>query len=116
VTLKGSCLCGAVRYEIDRLARRSAIVTARLAARRMRRRTHRRPASRGTASAWSQARRSFRPSNRRTVPAVLAGSAAPHEHDLVLGYYSVHTTPDALRDGEARIAAIKTRLAQQGRL
>jgi redox-sensitive bicupin YhaK (pirin superfamily) len=44
------------------------------------------------------------------------GSAAPHKHDLVLGYYSVHTTPDALRDGEAHIAAIKTRLAQQGRL
>ena len=22
------------------------------------------------------------------------GSAVPHEHDLVLGYYSVHTTPD----------------------
>src|SRR4030081_2226796 len=44
------------------------------------------------------------------------GSAAPHEHDLVLGYYSVHTSPDALRDGEAHIAAIKTRLAQQGRL
>src|SRR6266850_2790195 len=44
------------------------------------------------------------------------GSAAPHEYDLVLGYYSVHTTPDALRDGEAHIAAIKTRLTQQGRL
>jgi hypothetical protein len=28
------------------------------------------------------------------------GSAAPHEHDLVLGYYSVHTSPDALRDGD----------------
>ncbi len=25
------------------------------------------------------------------------GSAAPHEHDLVLGYYSVHTSPQALR-------------------
>jgi redox-sensitive bicupin YhaK (pirin superfamily) len=44
------------------------------------------------------------------------GSAAPHEYDLVLGYYSVHTTPDALRDGEAHIAAIKTRLVQQSRL
>jgi redox-sensitive bicupin YhaK (pirin superfamily) len=44
------------------------------------------------------------------------GSAAPHEHDLVLGYYSVHTTPDALRDGEAHISAIKTRLVQEGRL
>jgi redox-sensitive bicupin YhaK (pirin superfamily) len=44
------------------------------------------------------------------------GSAAPHEHDLVLGYYSVHTTPDALRDGEAHISAIKTRLVEEGRL
>jgi len=35
------------------------------------------------------------------------GSAAPHTHDLVLGYYSVHTSPEALRDGEAHIASIK---------
>ena len=35
------------------------------------------------------------------------GSAAPHEHDLVLGYYSVHTSPDALRDAEAHISAIR---------
>ena len=44
------------------------------------------------------------------------GSAAPHEHDLVLGYYSVHTSPQALRDGEAHIASIKKRLIQEGRL
>jgi hypothetical protein len=44
------------------------------------------------------------------------GSAVPHEHDLVLGYYSVHTTPDVLREGEAHIAAIKMRLVQEGRL
>ena len=43
-------------------------------------------------------------------------SAAPHAHDLVLGYYSVHTSPEALRDGEAHIAAIRTRLVQEGRL
>jgi redox-sensitive bicupin YhaK (pirin superfamily) len=43
------------------------------------------------------------------------GSAAPHEHDLVLGYYSIHTCPDALREGEARIAAIRARLVQEGR-
>jgi hypothetical protein len=35
------------------------------------------------------------------------GSAAPHEHDLILGYYSVHTSPDALRDAETYISAIK---------
>src|SRR6202166_4756014 len=44
------------------------------------------------------------------------GSAAPHEHDLVLGYYSVHTSPDALRDAEAHISSIKKRLVQEGRL
>jgi redox-sensitive bicupin YhaK (pirin superfamily) len=44
------------------------------------------------------------------------GSAAPHQHDLVLGYYSVHTSPDALRDGEANILSIRKRLAQEGRL
>ena len=35
------------------------------------------------------------------------GSAAAHEHDLVLGYYSVHTSPEALRNGEAYISSIK---------
>jgi redox-sensitive bicupin YhaK (pirin superfamily) len=44
------------------------------------------------------------------------GSAAPHEHDLFLGYYSVHTSPSALRDGEAHISSIKRRLVQEGRL
>lgn len=44
------------------------------------------------------------------------GSAAPHEHDLVTGYYSVHTSADALRDGEAHITSIKERLVQEGRL
>jgi redox-sensitive bicupin YhaK (pirin superfamily) len=44
------------------------------------------------------------------------GSAVPHEHDLVLGYYSVHTSDDALRDGEAHIEAIKARLVKEGRL
>src|SRR6266566_889504 len=44
------------------------------------------------------------------------GSAAPHKHDLVLGYYSAHTSPDALRDAEAHISSIKKRLVQEGRL
>ena len=44
------------------------------------------------------------------------GSAAPHRHDLVLGYYSVHTTPAALCDGEAYIAGIRHRMVQEGRL
>jgi redox-sensitive bicupin YhaK (pirin superfamily) len=46
----------------------------------------------------------------------VVGSAVRHEHDLVLGYYSVHTSADALRAGEARISAIRGRLVQEGRL
>jgi redox-sensitive bicupin YhaK (pirin superfamily) len=44
------------------------------------------------------------------------GSAVPHDHDLVLGYYSVHTSTNALREGEAGISAIKARLVQEGKL
>ncbi len=44
------------------------------------------------------------------------GSAVPHKHDLVPGYYSVHTSPEALRDGEAHIASIQKRLVQEGRM
>jgi redox-sensitive bicupin YhaK (pirin superfamily) len=41
------------------------------------------------------------------------GSAVPHNHDLVMGYYSVHTTPAALLDGENNITAIAKRLVQK---
>jgi hypothetical protein len=34
----------------------------------------------------------------------------------VLDYYSVHTSANALREGEARISAIKARLVQEGKL
>jgi redox-sensitive bicupin YhaK (pirin superfamily) len=44
------------------------------------------------------------------------GSAFPHEHDLVLGNYSVHTSPEALHAGESQISAIRNRLIQEGRL
>jgi redox-sensitive bicupin YhaK (pirin superfamily) len=44
------------------------------------------------------------------------GSALPHDYDLVLGSHSVHTSTGALREAEARISAIQTRLIQQGRL
>jgi redox-sensitive bicupin YhaK (pirin superfamily) len=44
------------------------------------------------------------------------GSAVPHGYDLVLGSHSVHTSTAALREAEARISAIETRLIQQGRL
>jgi redox-sensitive bicupin YhaK (pirin superfamily) len=42
------------------------------------------------------------------------GSASKHPYDLVTGYYSVHTTADALRQGESNIAAIGRRLHNQG--
>jgi redox-sensitive bicupin YhaK (pirin superfamily) len=64
----------------------------------------------------------FEPSNQAvefealTDTEFVLGSAAPHPHDLVLGYYSVHTSPEALRDGEANIVSIRKRLVQQGRL
>jgi redox-sensitive bicupin YhaK (pirin superfamily) len=42
------------------------------------------------------------------------GSAAHHAHDLVLGYYSVHTSPAALDTAERHIADIQLRLKQEG--
>jgi redox-sensitive bicupin YhaK (pirin superfamily) len=45
----------------------------------------------------------------------ILGSAVKHPHDLVLGYYSVHTSKDALDRGEAKIAEIGTRLRTEGR-
>ena len=44
------------------------------------------------------------------------GSAVRHPHDLVLGYYSVHTSEEALQIGEARIEAIRDTLVASGRL
>jgi redox-sensitive bicupin YhaK (pirin superfamily) len=44
------------------------------------------------------------------------GSAAKHPHDLVLGQYSVHTTPAALIAGETEIQRIGHQLAAAGLL
>jgi redox-sensitive bicupin YhaK (pirin superfamily) len=44
------------------------------------------------------------------------GSAAKHPHDLVLGNYSVHTTPAALVAGETEIERIGRQLAAAGLL
>jgi len=52
----------------------------------------------------------------RSAAEFVLGSAAMHDHDLVLGSHSVHTSTAALRDAEAWISAIRTRLNQQGRL
>jgi redox-sensitive bicupin YhaK (pirin superfamily) len=42
------------------------------------------------------------------------GSAASHPHDLVLGYYSVHTSPAALETAERHITEIQARLVSEG--
>ena len=44
------------------------------------------------------------------------GSAVKHQHDLVLGRYSVHTSQEALDRGEAHIAELGRRLKTAGRL
>ena len=44
------------------------------------------------------------------------GSAVKHPHDLVLGYYSVHTSAQALEAGEAKIAEIGRQLKAAGRI
>jgi redox-sensitive bicupin YhaK (pirin superfamily) len=49
-----------------------------------------------------------------TEAAFVLGSAVPHPHELHLGYYSVHTSPEALARGEARIAELGAKLAEAG--
>jgi len=44
------------------------------------------------------------------------GSAVAHRHDLVLGYYSVHTSEASLAAGERRIEEIRQQLLKEGRL
>ncbi|MBU1333008.1 MAG: pirin family protein [Gammaproteobacteria bacterium] len=44
------------------------------------------------------------------------GSAVKHPHALVMGYYSVHTSKEALAQGEAEIQRIGARLRRDGRL
>jgi redox-sensitive bicupin YhaK (pirin superfamily) len=46
----------------------------------------------------------------------VVGSAVKHPYPLVLGAYSVHTSPEALAIGEAGIARIGARLQAQGRI
>jgi redox-sensitive bicupin YhaK (pirin superfamily) len=48
--------------------------------------------------------------------AFVLGSAVKHPHELVMGYYSVHTSKTALAKGESEIQRIGTRLRREGRL
>jgi len=52
----------------------------------------------------------------RTNTEFVLGSAAPHNYDLILGSHSVHTSPAALRDAQAHLLEIRSRLIQEGRL
>jgi len=49
-----------------------------------------------------------------TDTGLVLGSSSKHPHELVTGHYSVHTTADALRQGESNIATIGRRLHNQG--
>jgi hypothetical protein len=51
-----------------------------------------------------------------SAPKFVLGSAAPHAHDLVLGPYSVHTSPATLRAARRRLDEIQHRLQKEGRL
>ncbi|HTD04838.1 MAG TPA: pirin family protein, partial [Undibacterium sp.] len=44
------------------------------------------------------------------------GSAVKHPHELVMGYYSVHTSRQALERGEAEIQRIGAKLKAAGQL
>jgi redox-sensitive bicupin YhaK (pirin superfamily) len=46
----------------------------------------------------------------------IVASAAKHPHDLVLGRYSVHTSDETLRQGEAQIESIGRQLRARGRI
>jgi redox-sensitive bicupin YhaK (pirin superfamily) len=64
----------------------------------------------------------FEPSNQamdltaETDAEFVLGSAPGHPHDLVLGYYSVHTSHSSLQKGERQIADIEAQLRLDGRL
>lgn len=44
------------------------------------------------------------------------GSAIKHEHELVLGFYSVHTNEKSLQIGEERIKEIGQELKMLGKI
>ena len=46
----------------------------------------------------------------------IIASAVKHQHDLVLGYYSVHSSTAALHRGETEIARIGEQLRASGRI
>lgn len=53
-------------------------------------------------------------SSGETDAVFVMGSASPHPYDLHMGYYSVHTSSEALRLGEQRIVELGRRLNEAG--
>lgn len=51
----------------------------------------------------------------QTAAHFVLGSSKPHEHDLAMGSYSVHTSPRALAEGEQHIDTLGEALRRQGR-
>lgn len=54
--------------------------------------------------------------NADTNAEFVIGSTAPSPYDLVLGQYSVHSSPATLQAGEQRLIEIQHRLQREGRL
>jgi redox-sensitive bicupin YhaK (pirin superfamily) len=54
--------------------------------------------------------------NAQGPTSFVIGTAVKHPHELIMGYYSVHTSVDALERGEAEIERIGTILRAAGRL
>lgn len=44
------------------------------------------------------------------------GASKPHDHELAIGHYSVHTSRDALAEGERHIQELGNELRRNGRL
>jgi redox-sensitive bicupin YhaK (pirin superfamily) len=73
------------------------------------------PIASGTVAAFDQTDGAFEFTARGKTSFVI-GTAIKHPHELVLGHYSVHTSPDALEQGQSEIRRIGERLHASGRL
>jgi hypothetical protein len=102
-----TCRCRSRRASVGRISRPSSTRShgLRSAGEAFVRRSRCKPAS------WRSSRsRTSHRLHAETDVELVVGSAVKHPHELVLGHYSVHTSADALRAGEARIQQIANRL------
>ena len=73
------------------------------------------PIASGTVAAFDRTDRAFEFTAAGRTSFVI-GTATKHPHELVLGHYSVHTSPEALKQGQSEIRRIGERLHASGRL